>query len=110
MSNIQLTELAAKKVLKNIESRGRGVGISIGVRTTGCSGLAYKLEYVDHPPITRDWMTYNSHGVTIWVNGRDLPYVDGLTMDYKRQGLNEGFEFINPNERDRCGCGESFRV
>jgi len=107
---ITLTELAAKRVLTNFEKRGQGVGITIGVRTTGCSGLAYKLEYVDTPPVTRDWMTYDSNGVKIYVNGKDLPYVDGLIMDYKRQGLNEGFEFINPNERDRCGCGESFRV
>jgi len=107
---INLTELAARKVKSHLEKRGRGVGITIGVRTTGCSGLAYKLEYIDTPPITRDWMTYESHGVTVWINGKDLPYVDGLTMDFKRQGLNEGFEFINPNEKDRCGCGESFRV
>ncbi len=107
---VSLTERAAKKVLTHLEKRGKGKGITIGVRTTGCSGLAYKLEYVDVPPITRDWMTYNSNGVTIWVNGKDLPYLDGLTMDWKREGLNEGFDFINPKERDRCGCGESFRV
>ena len=107
---IQLTEIAAKKVLKNIEKRGKGIGIMVGIRTTGCSGLAYKLEYIDIPPITRDWMTYESHGVNVYINGKDLPYVNGLTMDYKRQGLNEGFEFINPNEKDRCGCGESFRI
>jgi iron-sulfur cluster assembly protein len=107
---IQLTEIAAKKVKQQLDKRGRGEGIMIGVRTTGCSGLAYKLEYVDHSPVTRDWMTYDSHGVKVFVNGKDLPYVNGLTMDYKRQGLNEGFEFINPNEKDRCGCGESFRI
>jgi iron-sulfur cluster assembly protein len=107
---ITLTETAARKVLKQFENRGKGLGIQIGVRTTGCSGLAYKLEYVDNPPITRDWMTYESHGVKVYVNGKDLPYVNGLTMDYRRQGLNEGFEFINPNEKDRCGCGESFRI
>ena len=107
---IELTEIAAKKVQQHLDKRGKGHGIMIGVRTTGCSGLAYKLEYVDHPLVTRDWMTYDSHGVKIYVNGKDLPYVDGLTMDYKRQGLNEGFEFINPKEKDRCGCGESFRI
>ena len=107
---IQLTELAARKVKSHLEKRGKGIGVTIGVRTTGCSGLAYKLEYVDTPPLTRDWMSYDSHGIKIYVNGRDLPYVNGLTMDYKRQGLNEGFEFINPNEKDRCGCGESFRI
>jgi iron-sulfur cluster assembly protein len=107
---ITLTELAARKVQQQLNKRGKGVGIMIGVRTTGCSGLAYKLEYVDSPPVTRDYMTYDSHGVKVYVNGRDLPYVDGLTMDWRRQGLNEGFDFINPQERDRCGCGESFRI
>ena len=107
---IQLTEIAAKKVLKQIEKRGKGAGITVGVRTTGCSGLAYKLEYIDNPPVTREWFKYESHGVSVWVNGKDTPYINGLTMDYKRQGLNEGFEFINPNETARCGCGESFKV
>ena len=107
---IALTEIAAKKVQQQLVKRGHGHGIMIGVRTTGCSGLAYKLEYVDDPPITRDYMTYESNGIKVYVNGRDLPYVDGLVMDYKRQGLNEGFDFINPKEKDRCGCGESFRI
>lgn len=107
---INLTETAAKKVRQQIEKRGRGQGIMIGVRTTGCSGLAYKLEYVDTPPDTAECTTYDSNGVTVFVSNKDLPYVNGLVMDYRRQGLNEGFEFVNPNERDRCGCGESFRV
>lgn len=107
---VSLTERAAKKVLTHIEKRGKGQGITIGVKTTGCSGMAYKLEYVDHPPVTRDWIGYSSYGVKIWVNGKDLPYLNGLTMDWKKQGLNEGFDFVNPNEKDRCGCGESFRV
>lgn len=107
---ISLTERAAKKVVKSIESRGRGVGIRIGIKTTGCSGLAYVLEYVDTVPVTRDWFRFESHGATVWVAGRDLVYVDGMEVDYVRQGLNEGFEFRNPKERDRCGCGESFRI
>ena len=107
---IQLTEIAAKKVQQQLSKRGRGLGIMTGVRTTGCSGLAYKLEYVDNPPVTRDYMTYDSNGIKIWVNGRDLPYIDGMTMDWRRQGLNEGFDFINSKEKDRCGCGESFRI
>lgn len=107
---ITLTEVAAKKVLKHIEKRGKGIGIMVGVRTTGCSGLAYKLEYIDTPFATQDWMIYESNGITVWVNSKDTPYINGLTMDYKRQGLNEGFEFINPNETARCGCGESFKV
>ena len=105
---IQLTEIAAKKVLKHIEKRGQGIGILVGVRTTGCSGLAYKLEYVDET--ADDVLQYESHGVNVFVSPKDTPYINGLTMDYKRQGLNEGFEFINPNETARCGCGESFKV
>jgi iron-sulfur cluster assembly protein len=107
---ISLTDRAATKVKQQLTSRGKGLGITIGVRTTGCSGLAYKLEYIDSPPVTRDWFKYDCHGVTVWVNGKDTQYVDGLVMDWKRTGLNEGFDFQNPNERDRCGCGESFRV
>jgi iron-sulfur cluster assembly protein len=107
---IQLTERAAKKVNEHIQRRGHGVGIRIGVKTTGCSGLAYVLEYMDTTPVTRDWMRYTSHGADIWVNGKDIVYINGLEVDYVRQGLNEGFEFRNPNEKDRCGCGESFRI
>jgi iron-sulfur cluster assembly protein len=105
---IQLTELAAKKVRQQLDRRGHGAGILIGVRTTGCSGLAYKLEYIDTP--SDEQVKYESNGVAVFVNPKDLPYIDGMTMDYKRQGLNEGFDFINNKERDRCGCGESFRI
>jgi iron-sulfur cluster assembly protein len=107
---IHLTELAAEKVQQQLERRGKGLGIRIGVKTTGCSGLAYVLEYVDFAPITRDQFVYESHGVKVWTDGRSMPYVNGVTVDWQKKGLNEGFEFINPNERDRCGCGESFRV
>ena len=105
---IQLTELAARKVQQQLTKRGKGLGIMIGVRTTGCSGLAYKLEYVD--TLNTEQIKYESNGVNIFVNPKDLPYIDGMTMDWRRQGLNEGFEFINNKEKDRCGCGESFRV
>lgn len=107
---ISLTDIAARKVKQQIERRGKGLGIRIGVKTTGCSGLAYVLEYVDFAPVTRDQFVYESNGVKVWVDGRNTPYVDGLTMDWMKKGLNEGFEFINPNEKDRCGCGSSFRV
>jgi iron-sulfur cluster assembly protein len=107
---IQLTELAARKVKSHLEKRGKGIGISVGVRTTGCSGLAYKLEYVDSLPNAGEYMSFNSQGVLVLVSQKDLPYITGLTMDFRRQGLNEGFEFNNPNERNRCGCGESFQV
>jgi iron-sulfur cluster assembly protein len=107
---ITVTEIAANKISANLAKRGKGIGIQIGVRTTGCSGMAYVLEYIDFPPMTRDWFKYESGGAMVYVNGKDLVYMTGMEIDYVRQGLNEGFEFRNPNERDRCGCGESFRV
>ena len=107
---IILTETAANKVKQQIQKRGKGLGIMIGVRTTGCSGLAYKLEYVDSLPESDDFVSYNSNDVVVVISNKDLPYIDGLTMEYKRQGLNEGFDFINSKEKARCGCGESFTV
>jgi iron-sulfur cluster assembly protein len=107
---ITLTPLAAEKVKNSLEKRGRGIGIRIGVRTTGCSGLAYTFEYVDTAPVTRDQFVYESFDIKVWVDGRSVPYLNGIVVDWQKKGLNEGFEFINPNERDRCGCGESFRV
>jgi iron-sulfur cluster assembly protein len=105
---ISLTPLAAKKVKQNLDRRGKGYGIKVGVKTTGCSGFAYVLEYVDNP-IEED-MSFVSEGVHIFVDPKALPYLDGMTMDWFRKGLNEGFDFVNPKERDRCGCGESFRI
>lgn len=105
---ITLTDKAATKVKRTLERRGKGIGIRIGVKTTGCSGLAYVLEYVDNP--APEDVQYNSNGVSIYVDPKSLVYVTGLQMDWIRQGLNEGFDFKNPNERDRCGCGESFRI
>ena len=107
---INLTERAARRVKSHLEKRGAGLGITIGVRTTGCSGLAYKLEYIDNLPESYNYTKVISHDVVIVIDQKDLAYLDGLTMDFKRNGLNEGFEFINPNEKDRCGCGVSFRV
>jgi iron-sulfur cluster assembly protein len=107
---IQLTKLAAEKVKQQLEKRGHGLGLRIGVKTTGCSGLAYVLEFVDAAPVTRDQFVYESYGVKVWVDGRSAPYVNGVIMDWQRKGLNEGFEFINPNSKGECGCGESFRV
>lgn len=105
---ISLTEKAAKHVLHNIEKRGKGVGLRLGVRTTGCSGLAYELEYVDIP-LTDDQI-FESQGVKVFVDPKSLPYIDGTELDFAREGLNEGFKFQNPNVKDECGCGESFRV
>jgi iron-sulfur cluster assembly protein len=105
---INVTPTAASKISRNLERRGNGIGIRLGTRTTGCSGLAYVLEYVDQPDPTD--VIFDSDGFKIVVDPKSLPIVDGIIVDYVRQGLNEGFEFINPNEKDRCGCGESFRI
>ena len=105
---IELTDQAAKKVQQQLTKRGRGVGLRVGVRTTGCSGLAYVLEYVDTPQPGDQCI--DCANCKIFVDPKSCVYLQGLTIDYVRNGLNEGFEFTNPNERDRCGCGESFRV
>ena len=105
---ITITEIAATKIKNQLERRGKGVGIKVGVKTTGCSGLAYVLEYVD-TPITDD-ECFQSQGCNIFVDPKSLVYIDGMTVDYTRKGLNEGFDFINTLEKDRCGCGESFRI
>lgn len=105
---ITLTELAAQKIKSQLERRGKGLGIRLGVKTTGCSGLAYVLEYVDK--IFEGDAIFESHGVHVYVDAKSLAYLHGIEMDWVRNGLNEGFEFRNPNEKDRCGCGESFRV
>ena len=105
---ISLTDQAAKKVKLQIQKRGQGKGIRIGVRTTGCSGLAYVLEYVD--AVDEHDQLFESLGVNVYIDPKSLAYIQGLEMDWVRNGLNEGFEFCNPNERDRCGCGESFRI
>ena len=105
---ISLTEKAAKHVNRNLEKRGKGIGLRLGVRTTGCSGLAYELEYVDQ--VSADDAVFESQGIKVFVDPKSLPYIDGTELDFAREGLNEGFKFQNPNVRDECGCGESFRV
>jgi len=108
---ISVTERAGDKIVSNIAKRGRGQGIKVGVKTTGCSGLAYVLEYVDEVPCQWDWVEYDiADGAKIWVEEKDLVYIDGLVIDYVKRGLNEGFDFINPKEAARCGCGESFTI
>lgn len=106
---ITLTETAAQHVLKQIE-RASGAGILFGAKASGCSGFAYTLEVAKQPPVTRDWISYESHGVRVWVNGQDLPLIDGTTIDLERQNLNERVVFRNGRETARCGCGESFAV
>ena len=110
LNMIQVTETASKKIKSMLDRRGSGVGIRIGVKTTGCSGLAYTLEYVDKYEYEAGVTNYAQADFAVLVDAKSLVYLEGLVIDYVRRGLNEGFEFINPNERDRCGCGESFRV
>jgi iron-sulfur cluster assembly protein len=105
---VTLTERAAKHVANFLARRGKGIGLRLGVRTTGCSGMAYKLEYAD--AANDEDKTFESHGVRILVDPKSLVYLDGTELDFVREGLNEGFKFNNPREKDRCGCGESFRV
>ena len=105
---INLTESAIAQIQNSILKRKKGLGIRIGTKITGCSGLAYVLEYVDQPQ--QDDQCINCADCLVYVDPKSCPYLQGTVIDYVRQGLNEGFEFRNPNERDRCGCGESFRV
>ena len=105
---VTLTDRAADHVQRYIAKRGKGIGLRLGVRTTGCSGLAYKLEFADErkPEDTE----FESNGVRVLIDPKSLAYLDGTELDYAKEGLNEGFKFNNPNEKDRCGCGESFNV
>jgi iron-sulfur cluster assembly protein len=105
---ITLTETAAMRVKVQLMNRDHGYGIRVGVRTTGCSGLAYLLEYVDK--VDPNDLCYWTNGVNVYVNPQHLPYLEGLVMDWKREGLNEGFAFENPNVKGECGCGSSFTV
>lgn len=105
---ISMTEAAAKHVQRSLEGRGKGEGIRLGVRTTGCSGLAYVLEFVDE--LAAEDLVFESHGVKIIIDPKSLVYLDGTELDFTREGLNEGFKFNNPNVRGECGCGESFNV
>jgi iron-sulfur cluster assembly protein len=106
---ISLTDAARNKIQKLVTAKGYA-GIRLGVKTTGCSGLAYVLEYVKEYTSDPYVINYAQNDFVVLVNQKDDVYLRGLTIDYVRQGLNEGFEFRNPNERDRCGCGESFRI
>jgi iron-sulfur cluster assembly protein len=107
---ITVTDTASKKIKQQLTKRGKGVGIKLGVRTTGCSGLAYTMEYVDEYEAEIGIVNYAQKDFVVLVDLKSDVYLNGLTMDWIRNGLNEGFDFKNPNERDRCGCGESFRV
>ena len=105
---ITLTEVAADRVKSFLDNRGKGEGLRLGVKTTGCSGMAYVLEFVDEIEDTDE--VFESNGVKIIVDPKSLIYIDGTELDYGKEGLNEGFKFNNPNVKDECGCGESFTV
>ena len=107
---ITVTDTAKKQIQRLLNRRGKGVGIRLGVKTTGCSGLAYTIEYVDEYTAEEGVTNFALNEFAVLVDAKSLAYLNGLTIDWVRNGLNEGFEFSNPNERDRCGCGESFRV
>ena len=105
---VTLTEAAARHVTRYLTKRGKGVGVRLGVKTTGCSGMAYTLEYVDS--VGEDDFVLEAPGVKVMVDPKSMVYLDGTELDFAREGLNEGFKFNNPNVKSQCGCGESFNV
>lgn len=105
---LSLTPAAARHVEKSLHKRGSGIGLRVAVKTSGCSGFAYALEFVDTP--NADDQCFETHGITLVVDLRSLPMLDGTELDFVREGLNEGFRFNNPNAKASCGCGESFAV
>lgn len=105
---VSLTESAARQIKKQLEKRGRGVGLKLGVRKSGCSGYAYTLAYSD--AAEADDAVFEDFGVKVIVQQNDLPFIDGIQLDYRREGINEAFRFDNPNVTGSCGCGESFTV
>ena len=105
---IKVSEAAAQRARTFLASRGKGIGLRLGVKTTGCSGLAYVLEFVDE--LNEDDQVFEDNGVKIIIDGKSLVYLDGTQLDFSKEGLNEGFQFNNPNANGECGCGESFNV
>ncbi|WNO60252.1 iron-sulfur cluster assembly protein IscA [Rheinheimera sp. MMS21-TC3] len=105
---ISMTEAAADRVRNFLHNRGKGIGLRVGVKTTGCSGLAYVLEFVD--TLNEDDQVFEHDDLKLVVDGKSLVYIDGTQLDFVKEGLNEGFQFNNPNVDGECGCGESFTV
>lgn len=105
---VMLSESAANRVRTFLTNRGKGIGLRLGVKTSGCSGLAYVLEFVDE--LNEDDEVFEQYGVKIIIDRKSLVYLDGTQLDFVKEGLNEGFKFHNPNVKDECGCGESFTV
>lgn len=106
--SISMTDAAAQRVSTFLEQRGKGIGLRLGVKTTGCSGMAYVIEFADNVEDTDN--VYEDKGVKVIVDAKSLVYLNGTQLDYTKEGLNEGFKFSNPNEKNTCGCGESFTV
>jgi len=105
---ITITQTAADRINDFLANRGKGLGLRLGVKTTGCSGMAYVIEFVDE--LNPEDEVFEDHGVKVIVDRKSLVYIDGTELDFAREGLNEGFQFNNPNEQAQCGCGESFTV
>lgn len=105
---VTLTDAAADHVNRYLEKRGKGIGLRLGVRTTGCSGLAYKLEFADSA--NPEDQHFESQGIKLFIDPKSMPYLDGTELDFGKEGLNVGFKFSNPNSKSECGCGESFNV
>lgn len=105
---IIITENAAKHINSYLTKRGKGLGVRLGVKTSGCSGMAYNLEFVDE--VNDDDLIFEEHGARVYIDPKSLVYLDGTQVDYTKEGLQEGFKFENPNVKDSCGCGESFHV
>jgi iron-sulfur cluster assembly protein len=105
---VTLTTTAASRVRKFLASRGKGIGLRLGVKTSGCSGMAYTLEFVDEA--APEDVIFESNGIKVLIDPTSLVYMDGTELDYAKEGLNEGFKFNNPNAKANCGCGESFSV
>ena len=106
--SITLTENAALQIKKSLAKRGKGVGLRLGVKTVGCSGLAYTFDYADD--IGANDASFESHDAKVVIDKESLKYLDGTTVDFGRDGLKESFKFENPNAKNQCGCGESFSI
>jgi len=109
MGSITMTDAAINHVQQYLDNRGHGSGIRLGVKTNGCSGMAYVIEFVDGGPYGED-LVVNIAGFKLVVDQKSLVYLDGTELDFTKEGLNEGFKFNNPNEAGSCGCGESFTI
>ena len=106
--NISLTQSAAARIGAQLQKRGKGFGLRVGVKKSGCSGYAYTMDYADE--IAADDRVIESYGAKLVIKTEHLPMLDGLTLDFQKQGLNEAFKFLNPNVKGECGCGESFTI